>query len=273
LVVIAIIALLAAILFPVFARAREKARQSSCQSNLKQLGLGIMQYLQDYDERTMPYGYGPSNDYTSWGSHWDGSVHDTSRGLLQPYMKNGQIEDCPSAPKVSPTLSTQPPVGYGYNVHYLSSAGAGGLGGAGGGVNTSAIEAPAETVLMADGASLRVDPDDASKSAFGRPGYTLPPSWANGSGQRIHGRHFGKANILWIDGHVKAMKVSYPHVATVLGSTTQEREIGSILHPNFPHVSSASPSTCPGLDPGAAADISNPVCRADYYYMLQKPKA
>src|SRR3982750_26327 len=51
LVVIAIIAILAAILFPVFARARENARRSSCQSNLKQIGIGLMQYVQDYDER------------------------------------------------------------------------------------------------------------------------------------------------------------------------------------------------------------------------------
>ncbi|MFO8079838.1 MAG: prepilin-type N-terminal cleavage/methylation domain-containing protein, partial [Armatimonadota bacterium] len=51
LVVIAIIAILAAILFPVFARAREKARQTSCLSNLKQLGLGMQMYAQDYDER------------------------------------------------------------------------------------------------------------------------------------------------------------------------------------------------------------------------------
>src|SRR5690349_4775228 len=55
LVVIAIIALLAAILFPVFARARENARRASCQSNLKQIGLGIMQYTQDYDDR-LPVG-------------------------------------------------------------------------------------------------------------------------------------------------------------------------------------------------------------------------
>ncbi|HAZ64135.1 MAG TPA: hypothetical protein DCZ72_11075, partial [Armatimonadetes bacterium] len=50
LVVIAIIAILAAILFPVFAKAREKARAASCQSNLKQLGLSVMQYTQDWDE-------------------------------------------------------------------------------------------------------------------------------------------------------------------------------------------------------------------------------
>jgi prepilin-type N-terminal cleavage/methylation domain-containing protein len=54
LVVIAIIAILAAILFPVFGRARENARRSSCQSNLKQIGLGAMQYTQDYDEQYLP---------------------------------------------------------------------------------------------------------------------------------------------------------------------------------------------------------------------------
>ncbi|MFQ6098945.1 MAG: DUF1559 domain-containing protein, partial [Armatimonadota bacterium] len=55
LVVIAIIAILAAILFPVFSRAREKARQASCQSNLKQLALGFLMYAQDYDEKFYSY--------------------------------------------------------------------------------------------------------------------------------------------------------------------------------------------------------------------------
>ena len=59
LVVIAIIALLAAILFPVFARARENARRSSCGSNMKQMGLAVQQYSQDYDER-FPRAGGPS---------------------------------------------------------------------------------------------------------------------------------------------------------------------------------------------------------------------
>src|ERR1700754_2640985 len=61
LVVIAIIAILAAILFPVFARARENARRASCQSNLKQIGLGLLQYSQDYDERMIDAWRGPSN--------------------------------------------------------------------------------------------------------------------------------------------------------------------------------------------------------------------
>jgi len=77
LVVIAIIAILAAILFPVFARARENARRASCMSNMKQIGLGVMQYLQDYDERYMP-------DHEEWVD------------AVQPYIKSQQIFRCPS---------------------------------------------------------------------------------------------------------------------------------------------------------------------------------
>src|SRR3954467_11572479 len=69
LVVIAIIAILAAILFPVFARARENARRASCQNNLKQIGLGVLQYVQDYDERLPPlYDAANSSPYPYGGS-------------------------------------------------------------------------------------------------------------------------------------------------------------------------------------------------------------
>jgi prepilin-type N-terminal cleavage/methylation domain-containing protein len=73
LVVIAIIAILAAILFPVFSRARENARRSSCQSNLKQIGLGIMQYAQDYDERLPVVQCGESN-CPPLNNSWDENV-------------------------------------------------------------------------------------------------------------------------------------------------------------------------------------------------------
>jgi prepilin-type N-terminal cleavage/methylation domain-containing protein/prepilin-type processing-associated H-X9-DG protein len=90
LVVIAIIAILAAILFPVFAKAREKARQSSCLSNMKQIGLAWMQYCQDYDERvTLVRHHGVVNSYT-------GTVPVFYTSLLMPYMKNEQIWICPS---------------------------------------------------------------------------------------------------------------------------------------------------------------------------------
>jgi prepilin-type N-terminal cleavage/methylation domain-containing protein len=87
LVVIAIIAILAAILFPVFARAREKARQSSCQSNLKQLSLGVLMYMQDYDGRS-PFGWTTYEGNTALAYRW--------RDAIQPYIKNTQILVCPS---------------------------------------------------------------------------------------------------------------------------------------------------------------------------------
>src|SRR5690349_12257289 len=85
LVVIAIIALLAAILFPVFARARENARKSSCMNNLKQAGVGLMQYTQDYDETMVIYPYAQTG-ITTRGLGW----------YLMPYVKSSQIWRCPS---------------------------------------------------------------------------------------------------------------------------------------------------------------------------------
>jgi len=90
LVVIAIIAILAAILFPVFARAREKARQTSCLSNVKQLDLAAMMYAQDYDE-LLPCDYYACNSSTT---------HARLVGQILPYMKNQQILYCPSASKM-----------------------------------------------------------------------------------------------------------------------------------------------------------------------------
>lgn len=89
LVVIAIIAILAAILFPVFARARENARRAACMSNHKQMGLGIMQYTQDYDEK-YPSAYYYKNGASGSGGyvHWSGAI--------QPYVKSTQLFTCPS---------------------------------------------------------------------------------------------------------------------------------------------------------------------------------
>ena len=131
LVVIAIIAILAAILFPVFARAREKARQTSCLSNVKQLILGTFQYAQDYDELLPPGALicvSPSSN-----NEW----HE----VIQPYLKNAQILTCPSKRQSYP--------GYGWNYqefgYYYDSHGTGWA------TPLGAIEYPASTILLGDG--------------------------------------------------------------------------------------------------------------------------
>ena len=130
LVVIAIIAILAAILFPVFARAREKARMASCQSNLKEIGLAIHMYVQDYDERLLFQRYGAT------GYHW--------YEVIYPYLKNNQILTCPS--------KSNQAVGYGYSWSYLGSYGGGPSPNP---ASLANIEKPAETILCAD-AKLRI---------------------------------------------------------------------------------------------------------------------
>jgi prepilin-type N-terminal cleavage/methylation domain-containing protein/prepilin-type processing-associated H-X9-DG protein len=111
LVVIAIIAILAAILFPVFARARNQARKSSCLAQIKQLGLGMLMYVQDYDER-FPNGryisgaYGIGNEgnivHNGWAwmvdNNWRGQVPSQifHRDIVNPYIKNDQLWLCPA---------------------------------------------------------------------------------------------------------------------------------------------------------------------------------
>jgi len=96
LVVIAIIAILAAILFPVFAKVREKARQTACLSNEKQIGLGLMQYVQDYDE-TMPEGI----VLPSGGSGWIDWV-----AAMYPYVKGTGVFQCPDDPTTAASSSS-----------------------------------------------------------------------------------------------------------------------------------------------------------------------
>ncbi|RYD35775.1 MAG: DUF1559 domain-containing protein, partial [Verrucomicrobiaceae bacterium] len=107
LVVIAIIAILAAILFPVFARARENARRSTCQSNLKQIGLGFLQYTQDYDEK-----FPMSRNGNLPAEQGDWAL------TLQPYLKSAQIFQCSSETRGPETGA--PSDYYGYNDYWVN---------------------------------------------------------------------------------------------------------------------------------------------------------
>jgi prepilin-type N-terminal cleavage/methylation domain-containing protein/prepilin-type processing-associated H-X9-DG protein len=144
LVVIAIIAILAAILFPVFAKAREKARQTSCLNNCKQLGLSVIQYAQDYDERY------PLAMYTASGVnyYWVDEI--------MPFAKNTQILVCPSHKGDVCSTGTcsnhivhvrYPDLGYGFNHYYTNyPSGFVGLGG----LSLGQVVRPAEVFMLMD---------------------------------------------------------------------------------------------------------------------------
>ncbi|BDI31207.1 hypothetical protein CCAX7_32580 [Capsulimonas corticalis] len=134
LVVIAIIAILAAILFPVFAKAREKARQISCSSNLKQLSLGLLQYVQDNDETF------PASGWLGIGMGWAGKMY--------PYIKSTGVFHCPDDPTgvtTDASGNTLYPVSYGLNLNYAYNSGG---GASGSGTTLASFGAPASTVAL-----------------------------------------------------------------------------------------------------------------------------
>jgi prepilin-type N-terminal cleavage/methylation domain-containing protein/prepilin-type processing-associated H-X9-DG protein len=213
LVVIAIIALLAAILFPVFAQAREKARQASCMSNLRQIGLGMLMYVQDYDETIFPWLENDPNGVRMWDGFTDFSQgfppkYLPDQGFLQPYMKNTQIEDCPTAAGTIPftiDLSNGIPVwmAYGVNMNLMPFTTSNGLTYIG--LSLASVGAPSDTVFLADAASFAYNPPDK----LIRTNKLIPPS---ANAPSLHGRHTGMANVLWMDGHVKTARPTPPTI-------------------------------------------------------------
>ena len=215
LVVIAIIAILAAILFPVFAKAREAARATQCKSNLKQILTASAMYSQDYDEYILS-SYGNYNLDTGSGA---GTHAQYYMGMIMPYVKNLGVFRCPSLPQpqepdpISPLYT-----GYGHNHDFLGW----GLPG----VHMSQVKAPADTVYFTDygeyngdWATFVANPDTEAFSAPSRgcpdcirayPQCTACPGGAGccGDADTIVNRHSGMANIGFLDGHVKAMRVS-----------------------------------------------------------------
>jgi len=198
LVVIAIIAILAAILFPVFARAREKARQTSCLSNVKQIGLAMLMYAGDYDEMwPIAYYYSPDwmQEY-AWDFHVDWSAGSWNLGLVGPYMKNAQINQCPSVKSLQSW--GRPVTGYAYNTSYL---GHGSVEPQPVPSSMGDVQAPSETALLADSAFWNTfAPVGLSGNNFLRS--PLDPS--NYVGPNVHFRHNGAANVGYCDGHAKA---------------------------------------------------------------------
>ena len=217
LVVIAIIAILAAILFPVFARARENARRSSCQSNLKQIGLAMMQYTQDFDE-TMPSIFNQnSNIRLPNGANAPTALW---YHMLYPYMKNIQVMNCPSESSIQWTSGAYTgdiPYGYNFTSAWTMSCSPScgvqlGFPNDGPGAKLSAIEDTSGTIMVTDSKyyaiSLRVVLPAAeflTDSAL----LTGGKCYSTGTPQEItrciRPRHLETLGTLFVDGHVKSM--------------------------------------------------------------------
>jgi prepilin-type N-terminal cleavage/methylation domain-containing protein len=197
LVVIAIIAILAAILFPVFAQAREQARSISCLSNMKQVGLATLLYIQDYDE-TFPmnlyFGYSP----------WP--CVDSAWSVILPYQKNSQVFACPSNPTAMdfpavmsaigmPQVCTSSPpllfISYMPNFSLVDWGDPNNVFGPNNGrpVKTMAeVQYPVDTSMWADSSG------------------TLPDQCFNLMDEPVQARHHNTLNSTYVDGHAKNVK-------------------------------------------------------------------
>ncbi|BCM88204.1 hypothetical protein IAD21_00031 [Abditibacteriota bacterium] len=230
LVVIAIIAILAAILFPVFARARENSRRSVCQSNLKQIGLAITQYSQDYDER-FPIGNYYSGDATTGNIPWMEIVNPYTAGGYKGGTgpnagKTVSIYVCPSYAFSDPqNIIQRPSNGYPLNYWLTKFYGSIGTGGVVGNtpewnappVSIASVQEASRVVLTAEGSGGRVtttgnDIPDGQSGAATDTGNITTAIWKGFGYNYVTGRdrHFGGSNYLFVDGHVKWVKAPDP---------------------------------------------------------------
>jgi prepilin-type N-terminal cleavage/methylation domain-containing protein/prepilin-type processing-associated H-X9-DG protein len=204
LVVIAIVAILAAILFPVFARARENARRSSCMSNMKQIGLGMMQYLQDYDERFPSQNSDGPQNYADLTIADSGSTKNWIRSIY-PYVKSWQLFLCSSATpfdRAPPSTANEP--NGDSNTNYRAS----GVIMQNPGVPVTILGRTSEIVVITEG-------PESYNTAFRRPImngsidsrglYTRFTQW---NVTTLHTTHFEGGNLVFADGHVKWKKQS-----------------------------------------------------------------
>jgi prepilin-type N-terminal cleavage/methylation domain-containing protein/prepilin-type processing-associated H-X9-DG protein len=215
LVVVAIIAVLAGILFPVFAQARQKAWQITCICNLRQITMAWMMYAQDYDDVACPAYYYTDNfnienawDFTvDWAYYPVYGACRVYAGFLSPYVTNVRLNQCPMFKASGAAASGRPFTGYAYNTSYVggdpwqTEAGYPTKP-----ASLSEIQHPAQTVLFADSACYL-------GGIFWGNNYLRSPNDPDGYGAgQVNYRHTRCANVAYADGHVAAVSVGFHFV-------------------------------------------------------------
>jgi prepilin-type N-terminal cleavage/methylation domain-containing protein/prepilin-type processing-associated H-X9-DG protein len=205
LVVIAIIAILAAILMPVFAKAREKARMASCQSNLKQIGTAMMMYSQDYDEKypngRVFHGHPTRPGPCDCDGGPNGGCNFTWKAAIAPYLKNKDVFKCPSNPvnnsrdegwRWSDTTVSYALNGNRFNTDPNAPP-----------LKLASIDKPAQTIMVLESTW---ECADLGNWVVGNCGFC---NWGQGFYTHLsYPGPGGQTNWLYADGHVKAKSVA-----------------------------------------------------------------
>ncbi len=254
LIVIAIIALLAALLLPALSRARSQARAVECASNLRQLFLAVTMYAAEHDGRNVPAADdmfdfmlpGAPPDHAGGYKRWHGvretpnqnSVFVPEKGPLADYLMDSRVKTCPEFFEYS-QHSDQPNVfeagtgGYGYNMAYIGSTLAitnDLVSAARNGFLDSSIRHPAQTVLFADAAM----PQNGYLIEYS---FVEPPHFVSADEPRgaaawgyqspsMHFRHYGRANVLWADGHITSEKWEWAPETNIYGARNSRWMVG-----------------------------------------------
>ena len=243
LVVVAIIAILAAILFPVFAQAREKARQAACLTNERQLAAAVQMYVQDYDETLFFYA---STKVPSQSRN--GGIVPTSAAVnpvrwwnaLAPYIRNTQIFACPSddLPTLSPDASGAATIKRSYIACRTAEA-----------LSLAQLDRPAETIVISEkwGRDTAGKPIGESWIEPFNGDFNYDP--ATDRMQLAANRHAGGLNNAFFDGHARWLKP---------GAIDASRDLtGCSLVHAYPLLPSMCDASVPGCTNTAARNICN----------------
>ncbi len=203
LVVVAIIGILAAVLFPALNQAREKARGVVCKNNLRQLSLSFLEYLQDDNDYFPTAYYFTSTSEIAWDFSTDDWWANYRLGILGDYLSENKIFECPTRKSVK--SYDRPFTGYAYNATYIGGGYSVWDGQAVPPIKPNQIINPTGTILLADSAIWSSFSSEIIANSYLR----APGDISYYYGPNVHFRHSGFANADFCDGHVESTEKKY----------------------------------------------------------------